>query len=90
MNPSATAWMRVDVVRAIVADEASEVRNILVAVTPGGGKSLLPVQALVATGVCVRICWVVPHDSLRLQVEEVFADTAWRQALRHKTKRLKV
>ena len=52
-------------------------RDILAAVTPGGGKSLLPVlaaQALIAAGICERICWVVPRDSLRLQAEEVFAD----------------
>lgn len=73
-------------VRAIAAGEAAEVRDILAAVTPGGGKSLLPVlaaQALIAAGICERICWVVPRDSLRLQAEEVFADPAWRQALGH-------
>ena len=74
------------VVRAIAAGEAGEVRDVLAAVTPGGGKSLLPVlaaQALMAAGICERICWVVPRDSLRLQAEEVFADPAWRQALGH-------
>ncbi|MDN3563311.1 DEAD/DEAH box helicase family protein, partial [Paeniroseomonas aquatica] len=73
-------------VRAIAAGEAAGVRDILAAVTPGGGKSLLPVlaaQALIAAGLCERICWVVPRDSLRLQAEEVFADPAWRQALGH-------
>ena len=54
--------------------------------TPGGGKSLLPVLAaaqLIAAGVVERICWVVPRDSLRLQAEEAFADPAWRSALGH-------
>ena len=74
------------VVRAIAAGEAGELRDILAAVTPGGGKSLLPVlaaQALIGAGICERICWVVPRDSLRLQAEEAFADPAWRTALGH-------
>jgi superfamily II DNA or RNA helicase len=55
-------------------------------VTPGGGKSLLPVLAasqLIAAGMVERICWVVPRDSLRLQAEEAFADPTWRSALGH-------
>ena len=72
--------------RAIASGEASGVRDILAAVTPGGGKSLLPViaaQVLIGAGRCERICWAVPRDSLRLQAEEAFADPAWRIALRH-------
>ena len=74
------------IVAAIAAGEAGEVRDILAAVTPGGGKSLLPViaaRALIAAGLCERVCWVVPRDSLRLQAEEAFADPAWRAALGH-------
>ena len=74
------------IVRAIAAGEASEVMDILAAVTPGGGKSLLPVIAahtLLAAGMIDRICWVVPRDSLRLQAEEAFADPAWRATLAH-------
>lgn len=74
------------VVRAIACGEASGTRDILAAVTPGGGKSLLPVlaaQALIEAGVCERVCWVVPRDSLRLQAEEAFADPGWRAALGH-------
>ena len=54
--------------------------------TPGGGKSLLPVLAatrLIAAGIVEQVCWVVPRDSLRLQAEEAFADPAWRMALGH-------
>ncbi|UFN47600.1 DEAD/DEAH box helicase family protein [Roseomonas sp. OT10] len=61
-------------------------RDVLAAVTPGGGKSLLPIlmaQPLIAAGVVERICWVVPRDSLRLQAEEAFADPLWRLALGH-------
>jgi len=73
------------VVEAIAAGQ-TEARDILAAVTPGGGKSLLPVIAaarLVGAGIVKRVCWVVPRDSLRLQAEEAFADPAWRAALDH-------
>ncbi len=74
------------IARAVASGEASEVGDILAAVTPGGGKSLLPVlaaHALIGAGVVARVCWVVPRDSLRLQAEEAFADPAWRSALGH-------
>jgi superfamily II DNA or RNA helicase len=74
------------VVEAIATGQ-TEAGDILAAVTPGGGKSLLPVIAaarLVAAGVIDRICWVVPRDSLRLQAEEAFADPTWRQVLDHR------
>ncbi|MGH7110344.1 MAG: DEAD/DEAH box helicase [Stellaceae bacterium] len=70
---------------AVAAGEAG-LRDVLAAVTPGGGKSLLPVlmaQVLKAAGAIDRVCWVVPRDSLRLQAEEAFADPAWRAALGH-------
>jgi superfamily II DNA or RNA helicase len=66
--------------------DASGVTDILAAVTPGGGKSLLPIIAaarLIGAGQVERICWVVPRDSLRLQAEEAFADPVWRTALDH-------
>jgi superfamily II DNA or RNA helicase len=66
--------------------EATGVTDILAAVTPGGGKSLLPVIAaarLIEAHKVERICWVVPRDSLRLQAEEAFADPVWRAALGH-------
>ena len=53
--------------------------------TPGGGKSLLPVIAaarLIAAGVVDRMCWMVPRNSLRLKAEGAF-DPAWRTALCH-------
>ncbi|MGV7032857.1 DEAD/DEAH box helicase [Methylobacterium symbioticum] len=75
-----------DLVAAIARGEAAAVTDILAAVTPGGGKSLLPVIAaaeLIAAGRVERVVWVVPRDSLRLQAEEAFADPAWRSALGH-------
>jgi len=55
------------VVQAIAVGEASAVRDVLAAVTPGGGKSLLPVLAayvLIGAGIVERVVWVVPRDSL--------------------------
>src|SRR3954470_17464240 len=75
-----------NLVNAITSGQATDITDILAAVTPGGGKSLLPVIAaarLIAAGKVQRICWVVPRDSLRLQAEEAFADPAWRLALNH-------
>jgi superfamily II DNA or RNA helicase len=69
-----------------IASGRTDARDILAAVTPGGGKSLLPVIAaarLIASGMIERVCWVVPRDSLRLQAEEAFGDPAWRMALGH-------
>src|SRR3954471_19140547 len=69
---------------AIATGEARGITDVLAAVTPGGGKSLLPVIAgahLIRAGIVERICWVVPRDSLRLQAEEAFADPYWRGAL---------
>ncbi|WP_407524645.1 DEAD/DEAH box helicase [Methylobacterium oryzisoli] len=75
-----------ELVAALARGEAGGVSDILAAVTPGGGKSLLPVIAaarLMAAGVVERVVWVVPRDSLRLQAEEAFADPLWRAALGH-------
>ena len=74
------------IVHALATGQGGDVTDILAAVTPGGGKSLLPViaaAALIAAKVVERVCWVVPRDSLRLQAEEAFADPAWRTALGH-------
>ena len=73
-------------VQAIANGRGDAITDILAAVTPGGGKSLLPVIAaagLLAAGIIDRVCWVVPRDSLRLQAEEAFADPAWRHTLNH-------
>src|SRR3954451_4519445 len=67
--------------------------DILAAVTPGGGKSALPVIAAARLLGAVppgrtrplveRVCWVVPRDTLRRQAEEAFVDPAWRAFLGH-------
>ena len=69
-----------------IARRETDVRDILAAVTPGGGKSLLPVIAaarLIQAGIAERVCWIVPRDSLRLQAEEAFVDPHWRTTLSH-------
>ena len=74
------------IVQAIAAGQGGDITDILAAVTPGGGKSLLPVIAaarLLSADVIERVCWVVPRESLRLQAEEAFADPTWRVALGH-------
>jgi len=71
---------------AAIATRQKNVQDILAAVTPGGGKSLLPVLAaarLISSGVVDRVCWIVPRDSLRLQAEEAFQDPRWRNLLGH-------
>jgi len=71
--------------RAIAANE-TEVRDVLAAVTPGGGKSLLPVIAanrLIGAGITERVVWIVPRETLKYQAEEAFADASWRNTLRH-------
>ncbi|MBN3924390.1 DEAD/DEAH box helicase family protein [Nostoc sp. NMS4] len=65
--------------------EVSSVRTIIVSVTPGGGKSFLPVIAaarLIPT-VADAICWIAPRQSLQKQAEEAFADGRLRNFLRH-------
>ncbi|QKE89213.1 DEAD/DEAH box helicase family protein [Lichenicola cladoniae] len=74
-----------NLVAAMAAGETTA-RDILAAVTPGGGKSLLPVIAaarLIEAGLIERVCWIVPRDSLRLQAEEAFTDPVWRSVLGH-------
>jgi superfamily II DNA or RNA helicase len=54
------------IVQAIASGEARDVSDVLAAVTPGGGKSLLPVIAaarLIEAGIVDRVCWVVPRHS---------------------------
>ena len=81
-----THQQALDTIVCGIATGESPVRDILAAVTPGGGKSLLPVIAaarMIVAGVVDRVCWIVPRESLRLQAEEAFADPAWRSAIGH-------
>lgn len=77
---------QVDQIMQAIAAKETEVRDMLAAVTPGGGKSLLPVIAasrLIKAGSVERVVWVVPRETLKRQAEEAFADGAWRNVLGH-------
>lgn len=61
-------------------------RRVIAAVTPGGGKSALPVilaAELIRPGLADKICWVAPRRALLQQAERAFLDEYWRRALCH-------
>ena len=62
------------------------VRRIICKVTPGGGKSLIPILAgkLITAGLADAICWVCPRRSLQYQGERNFQDLAFREMLGHR------
>ncbi len=55
------------------------VKKIIAAVTPGGGKSALPVIAasLLIPAIADRLVWIVPRNSLKWQGEAEFVDPRW-------------
>lgn len=65
--------------------DGAPVTDILVRVTPGGGKSTLPIQAgrLIAAGLADRICWICPRMSLQDQAERNFLDPKFRAMFNH-------
>ena len=70
-------------ISAIIA--GSPVRDIVAHVTPGGGKSTLPIQAgrLITAGLADRICWICPRASLQDQAERNFIDPFFRRMFGH-------
>lgn len=72
-----------EVCRTILAGE--NISEIIAYVTPGGGKSALPV--ILASQLIPRkadhICWIVPRESLREQGERAFIDPYFRIELGH-------
>ena len=60
-------------------------RHIICSVTPGGGKSLLPLiaAAQLLGSVAERICWVVPRRALQQQAESEFISERGREMLNH-------
>lgn len=72
----------VDCCREIL--EGEEIKEIVLSVTPGGGKSFVPVilaENLIPQ-IADRICWVVPRNALKYQGEDEFADPKWETAKR--------
>ncbi len=70
----------------ISTGQVGNVRSIICSITPGGGKSLLPVIA--ANGLIPRIAdkiaWVVPRRSLQEQAEIEFANGKSRELLQNR------
>ncbi len=62
----------------------AKIKKIIAAVTPGGGKSALPVIAasILIPGVADRLVWVVPRNSLKWQGEAEFVDPRWDTSIR--------
>lgn len=60
-------------------------RVILMHVTPGGGKSLIPVIAAVSSvpEIADAVCVVTPRDTLQEQMEDAFLDVGFRGLLDH-------
>lgn len=60
--------------------------ELIVAVTPGGGKSLLPIilARFLIPHIADKICWVVPRDNLRHQGEHNFIEPEFIDFLDHK------
>lgn len=72
----------VDACRDILA--GGEITEIVLSVTPGGGKSFVPVILAenLIPAVAEKICWVVPRNALKYQGEGEFADPRWNTAKR--------
>lgn len=69
----------------IAEGRLSGVRRVICSVTPGGGKSLLPLIAAsqLIPKVADKICWVVPRRSLQKQAEAEFINQRGRDMLGH-------
>lgn len=62
------------------------IRRAIMKVTPGGGKSAIPIEAcrLIAAGLADALCWIVPRKSLQDQGERVFLDPFFRDLYDHR------
>lgn len=66
--------------------ENLSVRRMVMDVTPGGGKSIVPqivYTRLHQAGMVDKICWIVPRESLKKQAAHDFLDSNPRQLLGH-------
>jgi superfamily II DNA or RNA helicase len=59
--------------------EGKPIREIILSVTPGGGKSFVPVIIAdnLIPAIAEKLCWVVPRNSLKYQGEGEFCDPHW-------------
>lgn len=62
------------------------IRRVILKVTPGGGKSIIPIMAcrLISAELADAICWVVPRQALQDQGERGFLDPTIRDMLGHR------
>jgi len=60
------------------------IREIILSVTPGGGKSFVPVILAenLIPAIADKICWVVPRNSLKYQGEDEFCNPRWQTSKR--------
>ena len=72
----------VDACREILSGE--RISEVVLSVTPGGGKSFVPVILAenLIPAVAEKICWVVPRNALKYQGEAEFSDPRWNTAKR--------
>ena len=72
---------------AVVAEiiAGKPIRDIICKVTPGGGKSSLPIIAgrLIQEGLADAICWICPRMTLQDQAERNFLDPYFRHLFHH-------
>lgn len=68
---------------ALADGQIGNVRSVICSITPGGGKSLLPVIAAntLIPRIADRIAWIVPRRSLQEQAEAEFANGRSQQML---------
>jgi superfamily II DNA or RNA helicase len=65
--------------------EGAPIRTIFLHVTPGGGKSIIPIMAgrLIKAGLADKIAWVAPRLSLTDQAEREFVNPFFRTMFNH-------
>lgn len=73
------------VIDTIIDMRSSEIRTILCKVTPGGGKSALPIIAgkLITRGLADKLLWICPRMALQVQGERNFIDPFFRAMFTH-------
>jgi len=70
---------------ALRSGRTPHLKSIICSITPGGGKSMLPIIAAsqLIGPVADRICWIVPRRSLQQQAEQEFLKPGFRELLGH-------
>lgn len=72
----------VEVCREIIS--GAPISEIILSVTPGGGKSFVPVILAenLIPAIADRICWIAPRDALKYQGEAEFLNPVWNTSKR--------